>query len=177
MPSLTLKLHEIYKRQKEIPDVDDCYLTDIFNAHEGAARTDSDIEEEIGCWFVPWKASKFPPLEGARNCGKEDWTDQWGSKKGHIRIGCNTPGVTVPITCTFTWGEGHPKVEGLEMIVHVPTKYAQKYCKWCHAEVGSVPSDCPELRLRALVGATTDEERSLHLKAVQTWHSAPPKYE
>ena len=170
-------LHEIYGRQSEIPNVDDCYLTDIFNAHEGAARTESDEEEDIGCWFVPWKASEFPPLEGARNIDEEGWIHQWGQTEGHIRIGQNTPGVTVPITCTFTWGEGHPKLGGVEMIPHVPSKWASQYCKWCHASVGNVPSDCPELRLRALANAATENERIPHLVAIENWHSKPPKYE
>jgi hypothetical protein len=87
-------------------------------------------------------------------------------------MGCNSPGVSHPVTLIFQWGEGPPKVGGVEMLPHEAGKWASKYCCWCHKEFGGKPSDCPERRLRAFAQEPQDAR---HLKAVKLWHSKDPR--
>lgn len=175
MPTITVKFHELYKLAPQIPDVEDCYLINITDAYGNGSM--KSYEDEQGLWIVPWRARKFDALTSAwRQGDEEDWENQWGWDKedGSFRIGCNTIPVSHPIELTFQWGEGHPKVDDVEMLSHELSDYYSRYCKWCHKEVGGALSDCPERRLRAMATGVNIE---LHLKAVQIWHSSNPDAE
>lgn len=187
MPKLTIKLHELFGRASEIPDVSDCYLIDIRDEHGGGPCKDRDDEE--GLWPVPYAAREFDALQAARDWqaygGSNDEDDDddadyngwiWDGKKknSYFRIGCNTPSVRHPVTLTFQWGEGDPKVQGVEMLVHDAGTGVSEYCRKCRKQISAVPEDCSERRLRALsaaVGAADVDQITTHQKAVALWHS------
>lgn len=184
MPELTLMLHELESRHREIPDVEDCYLVDIRDG-EGrgpmVARHDLpegyDEDEDPGIWPCPAFGRHFDALQVARH-ERSSFKYQWGDHHERVRIGNNTPPVRVPVTLTFRWGEGHPKHDGITLLLHEATPH--DYCKWCRREMPPYPMDCAVRRLNALADAvrgqrkpTTEDfsERITEcLRAVEKWH-------
>lgn len=169
---ITLCMHELWDRHKEVPNTDDCYLVAVWTDHitkEEGQNPDADCLPP-----VPFLASKIDALSSARSRrDKEDWHWAWDGteKDNRVRFQGNSTTIQHPIYLTFQWGGGHPKSKGgATMLPHqVPGKY-QKYCRHCGTEVGSVPKDCPTLRLRALAKAH-GEEVATHLDALKEWHS------
>lgn len=179
---VTLCLHELWERHAEIPDVDDCYLVDVWS--DDITREEARDPELDALPPVPYKASNLDALTSAREHAKledeERWNWAWdGSEEDrNVRFQGNSATIRHPVYLTFRWGQGAPiGATGVAMLPHeVPGKY-QRYCRHCGVEVGSVPRDCPTLRMRALAdavcekpGSGSEYEVRKHLDAVDEWH-------
>lgn len=179
MPTVIIPLHDLYKRRAEVPrKLKDCYLTAM--TRDGEPATEWDAPDEDGAYvqkFMPIRNFDILPDEDDEDDDGRRWTHIWCREEGDtIRIGSSVAASTDqnPILCTFIWGEGHPKEDGVEMLPHEVDVYTNRCC-WCRGEAGV--QDCPERRLQALAAATTETEKTLHIKAVHIWHSAPSRPE
>jgi len=174
MPEITLPLHELWHRHKEIPDVPDCYLIEIWSDD----FPEGDPEGE--CLYpTPWHAKAVAPLQAAREQNDYTWDYigyGWdGESKDHFRMDNNTPGVRHPVHLKFHWGEGHPKTDGIEPLPHikmVQRGHEMEYCDYCRYKPGAMPKDCPTRRLLAIQEAVKNgQPLDLHLRAITLWHS------
>lgn len=173
MPRFTTEFHKLPETCKEIPLVEDCYLVKIEDA---SGNTSGD-----GLFPVPWPARRVVPLVDAWNIevwekpeeALEEWMEQWGwdgePKHANTRLDFNSETVFHPIKMTFQWGEGHPKVDGVEMLPHEEGEYGH-YCQHCGKEFYGKPEDCPVLRLRAMADAVLEARAGTHVQAVGIFH-------
>lgn len=176
---VTLCLHELWDRHGKIPDVDDCYLVRVWS-DDISFEEGQDPEDDV---FppVPYLASRIDALINAREHEEleegESWDWGWdgSAKNNRVRFQGNSSTITHPIYLTFRWGYGAPTgASGAKMLPHeVPGKY-QRFCRHCGYEVGSVPKDCPTLRMRALADIVKldihSSEIQVQLAAVDEWH-------
>lgn len=175
---VVVKMHELLTRHGEIPDVNDCYLvrvwTDDITEAEG-----QDPEADV-LPPVPFLASKIDALTSAREGESEDWNWEWDGteENSNVRFQENSTTINHPIYLHFRWGQGAPTGgTGVAMLPHETASKYHEYCRHCGKEVGSVPKDCPTLRMRALAdavcekpGSGSEYEVRKHLDAVDEWH-------
>ena len=167
---VVVAIHELWDRHGEIPNVPDCYLVGIWNEQ----FPEDSVDEEDGCHplgVVPFFAAKFDALQAAQDFDLQvDFTNQWPAT-GIFRIGRNGRSVEAPVYLRFRWGLGHPKIDGIEVLIHEKGLQYGHWCDHCHCEMGRTPTDCPTRRLRALATATDPKEIDQHRRAVELWHS------
>lgn len=176
-----VKMHELLARHGEIPDVDDCYLVRVWT--DNITEAEGQNPENDVLPPVPYLASNLDALTSARagpsrGDAEEGW---WGwewdgtEENSNVRFQENSATINHPIYLYFRWGYGAPTGKsGAKMLPHeVPGKY-QRFCRHCGYEVGSVPKDCPTLRMRALADIvrldTHSSEVQVQLAAVDEWH-------
>lgn len=168
---IVVAVHELWARKKEISNTKDCYLVGIWTdtQPEGTIDPEDDAFPRLPC-----AASKVDALDEARSCrNAAGWSDSpfsWDGLKGdhgRFRFGMNSPSIRHPVYLRFRWGAGAPRnSEGVQMLLHEPRYEGGEYCKHCHAQIYSVPSDCPTRRLRAVFSAPGPD----HLSAMKSWH-------
>ena len=195
MPEVVIPLHEIWGRHEEVPDVSDCFLIGAWNddIEEGdAGAVDNGVfpatpcvVQELDCVRAAWERDE------------ESWGYNWawdGVKKGSMfdetkrgpsfRFQGNSVSIRHPVYLRFQWGEGQPSVAGVQMLVHVKSRWKNSgmrngywesdYCDFCSMQVSAIPGDCEGRRLRALADAVRASDANateMHLKAVALWHS------
>lgn len=169
MPVLTVPLHKLWQYRNKIPvRKADCYLVDAVRDGESLLAYDGAVALRRAADFNPFPRDEL----------EVDWKSTYVRGTGRsipLGMGESVDASTdeSPIFCTFRWGEGHPKVRGVEMLPHKARIYkgsVSDYCRYCRAHVGNPPTDCPSQRLKALAAAKTESEQALHRKAVKIWH-------
>ena len=171
MPELVLTVLELRKRHAEIPVAEDCYLVDAWGGGYKEGEVPKDHEGFYGIY--PVFHHQVDPLGGARDFDEETWEYQYGGKGG-FRMGQGSPTLSHPVYLKFRWGEGHPLVDGVQMLIHSKSRtYPLDWCNICGKTMPVGPQDCAVLRLKALAIAVESEDSkaiSSHLKAVELWH-------